>query len=735
MVRRSMFEQAGGLRDELSGAEGHDLVLRVAERTLHVGHVPRVLFHDRTGRASDAAASRCANARAVREAFERRGVSATVDALPWAGAAEVLRPRFPDDGPAVALVVLPGRERTLASGYVEALRASTYRPLQVVVAGADAAADGRASRAALANAAARSAAAEYLLFVEAGAAPRDPAWVSLMMGYARLPGVGAVGARIVRPDGTVQHEGVVRGARGGRGGVLFLQGERDGALHDGLLAANRSAVCGTGLLTPRRLFQELGGFDTGTLAETYHDVDYGYRLAQRGYRSVYVPGAELVVDGDLPSTLRAQPQAEACFRRRHPVRGDEFLSPYVAVGKGRLELTPRRLARDVQRPLRTLMCAFNLNREGAPHVQFEMTLRLKQSGVLDPVVFCHQDGPLREAYEAQGVEVVVGRHPLDGAVDARSYERGIASFSDVFRRHAAELVYANTVHCFYAIAAAEAAGLPSVWNVHESEPVQAQFAHLGPEVAARARECFRHPYRVVFVAEATRQVYQHLASEHNFVVVHGALDMKRLRAEAEGWPRAEARRSLGLEDPEVALLLLGTICERKGQEDLPRALAGLPARLWPSVRCFIVGDRGLPYSRRVQRACESLPVGLRERVHILPETAEPARFYRAADVFVCTSRVESFPRVTLEAMAHGLPLVTTPVFGIREQVRPGVNALLYEPGDIPGLLAVLTRVLENEPLRGELAGQARAVLDCLDDFDAMVGAYGEIFREAWLSKA
>ena len=58
---------------------------------------------------------------------------------------------------------------------------------------------------------------------------------------------------------------------------------------------------------------------------------------------------------------------------------------------------------------------------------------------------------------------------------------------------------------------------------------------------------------------------------------------------------------------------------------------------------------------------------------ILPETAEPGRFYQAADVFVCTSRVESFPRVTLEAMAHGLPIVTTPVFGIREQVRPGTS--------------------------------------------------------------
>ena len=103
-------------------------------------------------------------------------------------------------------------------------------------------------------------------------------------------------------------------------------------------------------------------------------------------------------------------------------------------------------------------------------------------------------------------------------------------------------------------------------------------------------------------------------------------------------------------------------------------------------------------------------------------------------MFVCTSRVESFPRVILEAMAHGLPLVTTPVFGIREQVRDGVNGLFYEPGDTAGLRRALLRLLEDEALRRALALQAGPVLDCLNDFEAMTGAYAEIFREACLSK-
>jgi glycosyltransferase involved in cell wall biosynthesis len=502
---------------------------------------------------------------------------------------------------------------------------------------------------------------------------------------------------------------------------------------EGATPRNLLAVSGLCLLTPRHVFEALGGFDEDCLADAYHDLDYCFRLSDRGYRSVCAPGKPLVLRRQLSADLVAHPTAEACFRRRHAARVDPYPSPNMTLQEGRWQMQPRRLAQGFGRPIRALMCSFNLNREGAPYSQFEMTLRLRESGVIDPVVFCPEDGPLRQHYQDHGIDVRVAPHPLSGVLDSAGFDRAIAAFAAFAREQRAELVYANTVHTFYAIAAAAELGLPSVWNPRESEPWQSHFAHFGPAVARRALECFRHPYRVVFVAEATRQVYAPLESEGNFTVVHNGLDRARLEAERDRWSRDEARRSLGLLD-ELVVLLLGTICERKGQEDLPLALAGLPEPFWPRVRCLIVGDRGLPYSRRVHAACKALPGGLRARVAILPETADTARFYRAADIFVCTSRVESYPRVTLEAMAHGLPLVTTPAFGIREQVREGINALFYAPGDTSGLLGALLRLIQDQPLRERMAKQSRAVLDCLNDFDTMSQMYAAIFREAYLSR-
>jgi glycosyltransferase involved in cell wall biosynthesis len=175
------------------------------------------------------------------------------------------------------------------------------------------------------------------------------------------------------------------------------------------------------------------------------------------------------------------------------------------------------------------------------------------------------------------------------------------------------------------------------------------------------------------------------------------------------------------------------VCERKGQIDLVEAVKRMGGRFTNRLRCFIVGDRPNEYSEKLKSALHSLPISKQSRVEIVPETPDAALYYSAADVFVCTSRVESFPRVILEAMAAGLPIITTPVYGIREQVQENVNALFFQPGDADALADKMTRLIADPSLRQNLARNSRLVLDMLTDFEAMTKAYGKVFREAWLS--
>jgi glycosyltransferase involved in cell wall biosynthesis len=89
--------------------------------------------------------------------------------------------------------------------------------------------------------------------------------------------------------------------------------------------------------------------------------------------------------------------------------------------------------------------------------------------------------------------------------------------------------------------------------------------------------------------------------------------------------------------------------------------------------------------------------------------------------------------VVLEAMAYGLPIVATPVFGIREQVWEGANALFYSPGDVKGLAKHLEALICDESLRRRMAAKSVSVLGLGTSFDEMVSAYADIFAEAWLT--
>jgi glycosyltransferase involved in cell wall biosynthesis len=149
----------------------------------------------------------------------------------------------------------------------------------------------------------------------------------------------------------------------------------------------------------------------------------------------------------------------------------------------------------------------------------------------------------------------------------------------------------------------------------------------------------------------------------------------------------EVRALLADDAPAV---IVGTVCERKGQIDVVRALPQLPAALRARVRCFIVGDRPSDYSNAVAAAIAALGDGLSARVVTVPETPDVVLYYRAADVFVCASRMECYPRVTQEAMALGLPMVTTPVFGIFER---GLSSDLYEGTGIG--LAIVARAMQR----------------------------------------
>ncbi|MEG5142839.1 glycosyltransferase [Microcoleus sp. AT8-B6] len=798
-VRRHIFEEIGGLRIGFEGSQDYDFALRATEISRHVAHLPLVLYHWRTAPGSTAIsgaakpASFSAGQKAIQDALNRRQINGNVAQHAWAIKENlgIFAQDFPDNGPSVTVIIPTKNQLQLLKSCLDSLETTTYKNYQVAVI--DNESDdpktleylkqlncqvlhiknpgGKFSFAAINNRAVEQVDSEYVLFLNNDTEVINPRWLSQMVGYAQIPAVGAVGARLLYPDGRIQHAGVIHGLHHGLAGHAFKLMDKNnrGYLSQAMVTRNYSAVTAACTITPRQLFLELGGFDEENFAVAYNDVDYGYRLLERGYRCVYCPDAELLHKEGTSRGFTDNPQEVAAFRRKYAGKNDSFYSPHLSLEDEYFHIQPRRVfmkeegsatsnVRDVTdvtdvtdkeerkfsdsgwleaeaenliHPIKVLMCSNSLDFTGAPLHQYEIAVKLAAEGVVKPIVLCTTDGPLRQAYEQQGIEVIVRDNPLEHIYQRDAYDEAIRSFSTEIASLKVDAIYANTLENFFVVDAARQLGIPVVWNVHESEPWQTYFNRFGSEIAARALECFRFPYKVIFVADATRDRYLPLNSHHNFTVIHNGLDLSKL----ENLDNSElARKTLGVAAEDVVILLLGTVCERKGQQDLVKALSLLPDKWHNKIRCFIVGDRPSIYSNKLADLVGELPAELRQRVTVVPETGETVKYYKAADIFVCTSRVESFPRVILEAMACDLPIVTSPVFGIKEQVRPGINGLFYTPDRPDELVAALISLLEDKSLRQQLADNAKYVLDSLNTFEEMTQAYAEIFCEAYFSR-
>lgn len=178
-------------------------------------------------------------------------------------------------------------------------------------------------------------------------------------------------------------------------------------------------------------------------------------------------------------------------------------------------------------------------------------------------------------------------------------------------------------------------------------------------------------------------------------VVHCGVDADALqpRAASNGGPEAPIR-----------ILCVGRLVSLKGQLVLLEAVAALIAN-GQELRLELVGDG--PMRSQLERTAREL--GIEGCVEIAGSLGHPVVLerMRRADVFCLPSFAEGVPVVLMEAMALGVPVVTTRVMGIPELVEDGVSGLLVAPGSRDELVAALRRVIDHESLRLSLGSGAR----------------------------
>ncbi len=355
-IRRDALERAGGVRDVFESAAWYEALLRVGETTENVVHVPRVLVH----RHAANAVQKNDLALAVEVALRRRGERASLRI-----AETGVEVRYAVPGDERVCVVIPTRDRAdlLGPCIASIFERTAYANFELLVV--DNGSRESATQQLLArweareperfrvvrdpapfnysrlnNEAARATAADYLLLLNNDTEVIAPEWMEAMLGQARRPAIGAVGALLLYADGTVQHGGVVLGILGLAGHAhRYLPGNTTG-YHGALeLDTNCLAVTGACLMVQRRKYLEAGGLDE-SLAVSYNDVDLCLRLRRAGYRNVVVPRAKLYHyesksrgGDDTPAKVARAMDEVGTIRRRWPswAARDPYYNPNLTV--------------------------------------------------------------------------------------------------------------------------------------------------------------------------------------------------------------------------------------------------------------------------------------------------------------------------------------------------------------------------------------------------------------------
>lgn len=318
VYRRSIMEKIGGFRQGFEGSQDYDFVLRFTEETDRVYHIPEVLYHWRiipgsTADSYDVKGSDDASLRALSEAAGRRYAGSAERGI-WPGTFRVRRPL--EEGHRVSIII-PTRDRArLLKKCVDSIRRTAdypaYEILVVDNRSVEAATrklleeiagtggcrvlsyDAPFNYAGINNMAAREAAGDVLLFLNNDTEVVSREWLVPMLELATRSDVGAVGAKLLFEDDTIQHAGILLGAGGIANHAFYRHpAGRESYFNQADTIRDCSAVTGACMMTRKELFHEAGGFDEANCPIAFNDVDYCLRLRERGYLIVYTPHAVL----------------------------------------------------------------------------------------------------------------------------------------------------------------------------------------------------------------------------------------------------------------------------------------------------------------------------------------------------------------------------------------------------------------------------------------------------------
>ena len=370
-VKKSLLEKTGLLRSEFDGAQDHDFLLRCAEATKEIRHVPKVLYHWRSHDGSTAGNQDSkqyaidAGKKALQEHFRRMGLEAEVE---FSGIFIIYRIKYKVKGNPKVSILIPNKDHIedLEKCVVSIEEKSTWKNIEIIVIENNSEQqetfdyyeklqqrfsnvktvryEGSFNYSAINNFGASFATGDYYLLLNNDTEVITGDWLEQMVGFCQRDYVAITGAKLYYPDNTVQHAGVVVGMGGFAGHILTGYGKNYvGYLGRLQTAQEVSAVTGACLMVRADIFKELNGLDEG-FGVALNDVDFCLRARALDKKVIFAPGVELYHYESKSRGLEITPEKQARFQKeisRFQERykelleeGDPYYNPNLSLVRG-----------------------------------------------------------------------------------------------------------------------------------------------------------------------------------------------------------------------------------------------------------------------------------------------------------------------------------------------------------------------------------------------------------------
>lgn len=767
VIRKSLYLSVGGERAGYEGSQDYDLALRLTEKTSHIIHIPKILYHWRAAPNSTASSAKekpyslINGMKAVSDAVVRRNIPARVYSPDFAEKANlgIFALKYnSNEYPLVSIIIPSKNHKEILERCISSIsKLSTYPNYEIVIVDNDSDDEStlkylgqlphkivkghnpgnQFNFSRMVNIGVANSNGNYIILLNNDTEVIEPCWIENMLAYMLIDGVGAVGAKLLYSDHRVQHAGVVLHMFNGIAGHAFklIPDDNGGYLSYANVARNYSAVTAACIMTSRAIYDSVGGFDEEHYAVSFNDVDFCLRIREAGGRIVYNPAALLhhhegVSRGVEQTGYYSDAQEEYNFVTKWLRDGngqDPYYNPNLSYENELFEVECNNVISGEHRDLRILLITHNLNYEGAPLMQYKIAKYLLSKGYSFDIITC-DDGPLRKDYIKLGCNVYTEDvNAVRATSGYAKYEKLLGELAEKYQHLRYDLIYTNTIESFWGVRLGKIMHLPTIWGLHESVDYHKQYVSLGVEYHEEFIRSFRMASKVAFVANATAALYKAL-NTFNYTTIKNGIDFQKVQAYRQSHKRETVRHSLNIPEGVTVISIMGSVCERKGQLLFVKA-AQKVLETHKKTIFQIVGAKESHYLSRIKAFISENAMD--NFVRIVNVCDDIFQYYAASDMYVCASYEESSPQVILEAMAFELPIVTTNVFGIPELVRNNQDALLIDPDNENNMADRIIQLMENKPLADRLTKNAFYRVQTFFTIDQMIDGYDKLFQNVF----